>query len=103
VKIYVGNLSYDTNESSLRNTFSTFGQVSSVSIVMDHYTGKCKGFAFIDMASKDEAEAAIAGLNGKVLNSRNIKVDKATPRNDNRSGAQNSRNNRGGFGGGRRY
>lgn len=86
MKIYVGNLSYQTTEEDLRNEFKAFGAVDSVSVITDKYSGKPKGFAFIEMAGKSEAEAAIAGLNGKVLNERTIVVNEARPRTETRSG-----------------
>ena len=70
MKIYVGNLSYETTEQDLRQEFENFGGVSSVSIVMDKYSGRPKGFAFVEMPAKSEAESAITSLNGKMLNER---------------------------------
>ena len=101
MKIYVGNLSAETNEEDLKQSFGAFGDIVSVSVVMDHYSGKSRGFAFVEMASKANAEAAVAGLNGKELNNRTIIVNEARPRKDDRN---TTRGNRGGFGGGnRRY
>ena len=92
MKIYVGNLSYEITEEDLRQEFVAFGEITSVSIITDKYSGRPKGFGFVEMASKAEAEAAITGLNGKTLKERTIMVNEARPRTDNRSG---------GFGGGR--
>jgi len=101
MKIYVGNLSPETNEEYLKQSFGAFGDVVSASVVMDHYSGKSRGFAFVEMASQANAEAAIAGLNGKELNNRTIIVNEARPRKDDRN---TNRGNRGSFGGGnRRY
>ena len=86
-KLYVGNLSYNTTEDSLRNYFSGFGNVASVKIIFDRETGNSKGFGFIEMSSDDEANAAIAGTNGTELDGRSIRVNEAMdkPRRD-RSG-----------------
>jgi len=93
LKIYVGNLSYDATEQDLRQQFEAFGAVDTVSVITDRDTGRSKGFAFIEMASKLEAEAAIQGLNGKQLKERTMTVNEARPKVDNRGG--------GGYGGGR--
>ena len=86
-KLYVGNLSYNTTEDSLRNYFSGFGNVASVKIIFDRITGNSKGFGFIEMTSDDEANAAIASTNGIELDGRAIRVNEAMdrPRRD-RSG-----------------
>ena len=100
MKIYVGNLSYEVTEEELRQEFRAFGEVASVDIITDRYSGRPKGFGFVEMASKSEAEAAITGLNGKTLKERTIMVNEARPRTDSRSGGfRDSRS--GGFGGGR--
>ncbi len=99
MKIYVGNLSYDTTEEELKREFQAYGQVASASIVTDRVSGRPKGFGFVEMALKAEAEAAIAGLNGKTLKERTIVVNEAHPRPDSRgSGGYGDR--RGGSGGG---
>jgi len=92
MKIYVGNLSYTVTEDGLRKDFEAFGQVTSVSIIKDKFSGQSKGFGFVEMASADEAKAAIAALNGKDMNGRNLNVSEARERTDDR--------NRGGGGGG---
>ncbi len=84
MKIYVGNLSYEVTEEDLRQEFVAFGEVTSVNVITDRDSGRPKGFAFVEMASKAEAEAAIAGLNGKALKARTIMVDEARPRTDSR-------------------
>ncbi len=100
MRIYVGNLSYEVTEEDLRQEFVAFGEVTSVSVITDKYSGRPKGFGFVEMASKAEAEAAITGLNGKILKERTIMVNEARPRTDRRSGGfRDSRS--GGFGGGR--
>ncbi len=109
MKIYVGNLSYEVTEEDLRQEFVAFGELTSVSVITDKYSGRPKGFAFVEMATKAEAEAAITGLNGKTLKERTIIVNEARPRTDSRGGGSYGerrsggfRDNRsGGFGGGR--
>lgn len=86
MNIYVGNMSYDATENDLRTAFEAYGQIQSVSVIMDKYTGNSKGFAFVEMDSKEEAQAAIEGLNDKELNGRTLTVNEARPRNDNRGG-----------------
>ncbi len=86
MKIYVGNLSYEVTEEDLRQEFVAFGEVTSVSVITDKYSGRPKGFGFVEMASKAEAEAAITGLNGKTLKERTIMVNEARPRTDSRGG-----------------
>ena len=85
MKLYVGNLSYDITEEDLKQQFAEYGEVDSVSIITDRDSGRPKGFAFVEMSSKTEAEAAISGLNGKMLNERTIVVNEARPKTDTRS------------------
>lgn len=92
-RIYVGNLSYQTTENDLASLFEQIGQVESVDIIMDRDTGRSKGFAFVEMGNED-ADKAIAQLNGTEVNGRPLTVNEARPREE-RSG------NRGGHGGGR--
>jgi len=101
MKIYVGNLSYEVTEEDLRQEFGAFGEVTSANIITDKYSGRPKGFGFVEMASKSEAEAAITGLNGKTLKERTIMVNEARPRTDSRSGGSYGNRRGGGFGGGR--
>jgi len=84
-KLYVGNLSFNSNEDSLRNLFKSYGTVASAKIITDRDSGASKGFAFVEMGSDDEARAAIAGTNGIDLDGRQIKVNEAMdkPRRDN--------------------
>ena len=84
MKIYVGNLSYEVTEQDLRQEFEAFGGVDSVNIITDKYSGRPKGFAFVEMASVSEGQAAITGLNGKTLKERTLTVNTARPRSDNR-------------------
>ena len=100
MKIYVGNLSYEVTEEDLRQEFGAFGEVTSANIISDKYSGRPKGFGFVEMATKSEAEAAITGLNGKTLKDRTVVVNEARPRTDNRSGGYGGGRD-GGFGGGR--
>jgi cold-inducible RNA-binding protein len=93
-KLYVGNLSFQTTQQDLEELFGQSGQVESVSIVTDRDTGQPRGFAFIEMASDKEAQAAIQALDGKDVDGRALKVNEARPKED-RGGR------RGGFGGGR--
>ena len=86
MRIYMGNLSSETTEEELRQEFEAFGEVESVNIITDKISGRPKGFGFVEMASKSEAEAAIASLNGKTLQERTIVVNEASPRTDNRGG-----------------
>jgi len=89
-KLYVGNLSYNTTEDSLRNHFSGFGNVASAKIIVDRETGNSKGFGFIEMSTDEEASAAIAGTNGIEFDGRQIRVNEAMdkPRRE-RSGGNN--------------
>ena len=105
MNIYVGNLPFDATEESLRQAFEAHGAVTSVNIIKDKYTGESRGFGFVEMSNKDEAMAAIAGLNGTELNGRALNVNEARPRTENRGGGGGGGrggDRRGGGGGGRR-
>jgi cold-inducible RNA-binding protein len=78
-RIYVGNLSYNTTEGALRTLFAEYGEIESVSMITDRDTGRPKGFAFVEMVTDQAAEAAIAALNGKSVDDREIKVNEAKP------------------------
>jgi len=80
MNIYIGNLSFDTTEDQLRQAFEDFGEVSIVKIITDRFSGKPRGFAFVEMSAKDEATAAISGLNGQELNGRELNVNEAKAR-----------------------
>jgi RNA recognition motif-containing protein len=84
-KIYVGNLSYNTYEDGLRQLFQSYGEVASVKIITDRDSGSSKGFGFVEMSSDGDAQAAIAGLNGRDVDGRQLKVNEALdkPRRDN--------------------
>jgi RNA recognition motif-containing protein len=79
MNIYIGNLSHETKESTLKTLFDEFGQVDSVKVIMDNYTGRSKGFGFVEMPSNSEADQAIKALNGKRIDGSNIKVNPADP------------------------
>ena len=81
-KLYVGNLSYDTTEATLRTMFAEFGEIASVNMIMDRDTGRPKGFAFVEMATEEAANKAVSALNGKMVDGRTIKVEKAQPQAD---------------------
>jgi RNA recognition motif-containing protein len=78
--LFVGNLSYDTTEETLRTLFAEFGQLESARLITDRYTGRSKGFAFVEMSTEQAAEEAIGELNSKQVDGREIKVEKANPR-----------------------
>jgi RNA recognition motif-containing protein len=80
MNIYVGNLSYGMSEDELREAFGAFGEVSSVKILMDRETGRSRGFGFVEMPNKNEAETAIAQLNGKDVGGRALRINEARPR-----------------------
>jgi cold-inducible RNA-binding protein len=96
MNIYVGNLSYDLSEEDLKKAFEEFGQVESAKIISDMYSGRSKGFGFVEMSNEAEAQSAIDGLNGKDLKGRTLNVNQARPRSEGRRGSKQSR------GGGRR-
>ena len=101
-KLYVGNLSYDVDSSSLQQLFSAHGTVESAEIIADRETGRSKGFGFVEMSSDAEAQAAIAALNGQEHIGRALTVNEAKPREDRpRGGGGGGGGGRGGFGGGR--
>jgi len=81
-KLYVGNLSYNTTEDTLRRLFGEFGEVESVNVITDRDTGRPKGFAFVEMATQEAAEKSISALNGKMVDDREIRVDNAKPQAD---------------------
>ena len=92
MNIYVGNLSFTTTEADLKEAFQAFGEVQSASIIKDKYSGESRGFGFVEMPNKDEAEKAMSMLNGKDLKGRTLKVNEAKARTDRpRSGGGGSR------------
>ena len=82
MNIYVGNMSYELTEDDLRGAFEAFGQVASATIIKDKFSGRSKGFGFVEMPNDAEAKAAIEGVNGKDLKGRAVKVNEAKPRPD---------------------
>src|SRR5689334_11388730 len=98
-KLYVGNLPYSATEQSLREAFAASGTVDTVSLITDRDTGQSKGFAFVEMSSDQEAQAATQAMNGKMLDGRQIKVNEAKPR-ENRGGGGGRSGGGGGYGGG---
>jgi RNA recognition motif-containing protein len=86
MNIYIGNVSLETTEKGLREAFKPFGEVASVKIITERYTGASRGFGFVGMPTKTEGEAAITGLNDKELKGRTLRVDEARPRPEGRRG-----------------
>jgi len=80
--LYVGNLSYDTTEDTLRTLFAEFGEIESVNLMTDRYSGRSRGFAFVEMSTEEAAQTAKTSLNGKSVDGRELKVDNAKPRRD---------------------
>ncbi|MBI4720537.1 MAG: RNA-binding protein [Chitinivibrionia bacterium] len=100
MNIYVGNLAYEVTEDDLRKAFEAFGQVESINIITDKFTGESKGFAFVEMPSRSEAQAAINELNSKELKGRPLNVNEARPRPERRPGGGGGGGGYGGGGGG---
>ena len=102
MRIYVGNLSYETSEDDLRAAFSAHGKVDTATVVRDRETGRSRGFGFVEMASATEAQAAIAALNGKEVGQRTLTVNEARPREERGFGGSGGGSGgfRGGSGGG---
>ena len=96
MNIYVGNLSREVTEDDLREAFEEFGQVASVTLIKDKFSGESRGFGFVEMPAKAEAQSAINGLNGKELKGQTLNVNEARPRSEDRRGG-------GRQGGGRRF
>jgi RNA recognition motif-containing protein len=103
MNIYVGNLSHQAVEDDVRQAFEAFGQVSKVSIIKDKFTGEPRGFGFVEMPNKEEADAALKGLNDQPIKDRSVKVSEARPREDRGGGDRGGGGRRGGggYGGGR--
>ena len=100
MNIFVAKLNYDTREGTLQDLFEEHGAVDSVKIIMDKFTGRSKGFGFVEMPNDDEGQAAINALNDMELDGRTIVVKKAEPRSNDRRGGGGGGYNRGGGGGG---
>ncbi len=110
MNIYVGNIPHDLTEDELREAFEVYGQVESVSLIKDKFTGESRGFGFVQMAEKEAAQASIEGLNGQDLKGRTLNVNEAKPRPERRPGGNGgggfsrgggAGGSRGGFGGSR--
>ena len=102
MNIYIGNLSPDVTEGDLRQAFSAFGQVTTATVIKDKFTNQPRGFGFVEMPNKPEAQSAIAGLNGSEFKGKALTVNEARPKTENRSfgGGGGGRDRRGGSGGG---
>jgi RNA recognition motif-containing protein len=98
--IYVGNLAYSTNDESLRTAFAAYGEVASARVVSDRMTGRSKGFGFVEMPDRAQAQAAIDALNGKELDGRTLRVNESQPKPREERGGSGGGGSRGGFGGG---
>jgi len=96
MKLYVGNISFNTTNQHLNDLFGSVGTVTSANIIEDRETGRSRGFGFVEMASQEEGEKAISELNGKEIDGRQLKVNEAKPRDNNGGGG----GGRGGYGGG---
>ena len=102
MNIYVGNLSYNASEEDLRNAFAAYGQVASVTIIKDKFSGESRGFAFVEMPNDAEGDAAINGLNGVDLKGRSLKINQARPKENMGGSGRPGGGGRGGFSGGDR-
>ena len=101
MNIYAGNLAPEVNDDDLKRAFESFGQVTSVNIIKDRYSNESRGFGFVEMPSKTEAQSAIEGLNGTDLKGKTLNVNEARPRDGGNRGGGGNRGR--GHGGGRRY
>ena len=102
-KLYVGNLAYSVRDESLQAAFGQFGTVTSAKVMMDRETGRSKGFGFVEMGSDQEAQAAIAGMHGQMVDGRALTVNEAKPKENRSGGGGGGGGYGGGGGGGRRY
>jgi RNA recognition motif-containing protein len=102
MNIYVGNLPRETSEQELQAAFEAFGEVTSAKVIKDRYSGESRGFGFVEMAQKDQAEAAMTDLNGKEFQGRTLTVNEARPRAEGRRGGGKNFGGGGGGGGRRR-
>ena len=101
MNIYVGNLPFETTEDSLQVTFTEYGEVTTARVITDKFTGRSRGFGFVEMPDNSQAEAAIQALNGKEMDGRPLTVNEARPREDRGNGGGRSGGGGGGGGGGR--
>ena len=88
IKIYVGNLSFDSNDAELQGLFAAYGEVESAKVIVDQFTNRSRGFGFIEMSNREDGLKAIKELDTKDLNGRPLKVNEARPKNDSRGGAR---------------
>ncbi len=101
MKLYVGNLSFNTSNQDLNELFGSVGTVESTNIIEDRETGRSRGFGFVEMSSKEEGQSAIEQLNGKEIDGRELKVNEAKPQENRGGGGGGRGGDRGGFKGGR--
>ncbi len=94
INIYVGNLSFDSDEADLKGLFATYGEVESAKVIVDQFTSRSRGFGFIEMSNREEGLKAIQELDSKDLGGRSLKVNEAKPRNDSRGGGRNGGSSR---------
>ena len=94
IKIYVGNLSFDSNDADLKGLFDTYGEVESAKVIVDQFAGRSRGFGFIEMTSREEGLKAIQELDSKDLGGRSLKVNEARPKTDSRGGRRDARGSR---------
>jgi cold-inducible RNA-binding protein len=102
MKMYVGNLSFETTENDLQDLFEKHGTVNEVHLMMDRFTSKSRGFAFVTMNDGAQANAAMSAINGRELNGRTLNVNEARPREE-RSGPRSNSNGKGSFAGNKRW
>jgi RNA recognition motif-containing protein len=88
MNIFVGNLAHDVTEEDLKAEFAAFGEISSVAIIKDKFSGQPRGFAFVEMPKKEEGQAALTGLKGKMLKNRTMDISEARPRTDSKGGGR---------------
>ena len=103
MNIYVGNLSHSTDEQGLRQAFQSHGEVTKANVITDKFSGESRGFGFVEMPTREEAMAAISAMNGFELDGRELNVNEAKPRTDNRGGGGYGGNRGGGGGRGGRW
>jgi RNA recognition motif-containing protein len=103
IKIYVGNLSFDSNEGELKGLFEAYGEVDSAKVIVDQFTGRSRGFGFIEMTNREEGLKAIQELDSKDLGGRALKVNEARPKNDSGNGRRGGGGGGGGGGGRSRW
>jgi cold-inducible RNA-binding protein len=100
MKLYVGNLSFNTSAQDLTELFGTIGTVQSANVIEDRETGRSRGFGFVEMSSQEEGQNAISQFDGKEVDGRSLKVNEAKPQGDRNGGGGGGRGGRGGYGGG---